>query len=302
MNGIRLHTAQLSRLLLALFSILLLPPAAPAHAEDPIIYMAGPQSGKDPRGNFKLKVLNKIVEVTKAEDGPLEIKSVPVDSAQLDLELGDLVKGDKIQVAIEVTKPDWEKQALPVFIPVDKGLVGWKIGLIRKESQPALEKIQTIEELKKVPAGVAGQWASAAALEAAHFNYVTGSSYDGLFEMLMAGRFDIFLRGVNSIYAEYDARKADYPDLAVEDHIAVVIRTPQYIFVTPRRPELAKRLKKGMQQIQDDGTLDAMIKAEFGESLMKIDLAHRKVFYITNPNTTPETAALFADKRYWYQP
>jgi ABC-type amino acid transport substrate-binding protein len=294
--------ARLPWFLLALFSILLLSPATLARAEDSVVYMAGPQSDKDPSGDFKLKVLNKIVEVTKAEDGPLEIKSVPADNTQRDAELADLVKGDRFQIAIEVTKPDWEKQALAVFVPVDKGLVGWKIGLIRKESQPALEKIQTIEELKNVPIGVAGQWASAAALEAGHFRHVTGNNYDGLFDMLMAGRFDIFLRGVSNVSAEYEARKAASPNLAIEDHIAVVIPTPQYIFVTPRRPALAKRLKKGMQQIQDDGTLDAMIKTEFGEALRKIDLAHRKVFTITNPNTTPETAALFADKRYWYQP
>jgi hypothetical protein len=287
-------------LLLSVFAFLTLCAVPQARAEDASFTTMGSQSDKDPRQIFKQAVLHKIIEETKDKYGPMEIKSTDV-KMERDRELEELAKGDLIQVVIEVSRPDWEEKVTPIYIPVDKGLMGWKIHLIRKESQDTLDKVQTLGDYKKVSVGGAPQWTSMLVLKSlGGYNLVTGDNYDGLFQMLMSGRFDMFQRGLNEVYAEYDAHKTDNPDLAIEKNLVLVMPSPLYVFVTPKRPELAKRFQDGLAKMVEDGSLDKIIDEQFGSMIKSADLQHRRIFYVDNPLLTPKTKEVVGIKKYWF--
>jgi hypothetical protein len=96
-----------------------------------------------------------------------------------------------------------------------------------------------LEDFKKFSTGSGAQWSTTPQLQAAGFNVVEGDNKAGLMKMLAADRFKTFGRGIDEIYHEYHNAKADYPDLAIENSIALYIPHPTYIFVTPKRPDLS---------------------------------------------------------------
>ena len=135
-----------------------------------------------------------------------------------------------------------------------------------------------------------------------HFNVVTGSSYDGLFEMLVNKRFDIFLRAAVEVLDEYDQRKKALPDLAIEDSIVFYYPLPMY-FWFPKTDEgrrLAARAEEGMRMMIADGTYDRIFDKYQRHKIERLRLKERRIFRIANPFVGPETP--FADKRLWFDP
>lgn len=266
----------------------------------PVIYLNGQHSAKDPRVFFKERALRKILEVTEKEYGPLELRVLD-RKLERTRQLKELIKGTIVQVGIEPTKTAWEENLLPVYIPLYKGLLGWRICLINEDSQKEISKVKTLEDLKKIPAGTGSQWSSTKALKKAGFYVVTGTTYESLFKMLQAGRFTMFHRGLTEIFDELEARKAEFPRLAVDKHIAVVMPLPLYIFVTPRMPSLKKRIEEGLKMLVANGWLDKSIDELFGEDIRRADLKNRLIFRIDNPNVSKKTTP-FHIKKYWYEP
>lgn len=266
----------------------------------PVIYLNGQHSAKDPRVFFKERALRKILEVTKEKYGPLELRVIN-RKLERTRQLKELIKGTIVQVGVEPTKTEWEANLLPVYIPLYKGLLGWRVCLINEASQTEISKVKTLEDLKKIPAGTGLQWSSTKALKKAGFYVVTGTTYESLFKMLQAGRFTMFHRGLTEIFDELDPRKEDFPGLAVDKHVAVVMPLPVYIFVTPKKPALKKRIEEGLKILVANRWLDKSIDELFGEDIRRADLKNRLIFRIDNPNVSKKTTP-FHIKEYWYEP
>jgi hypothetical protein len=59
-------------------------------------------------------------------------------------------------------------------------------------------------------------------------------------------------------------------------------------------------VKTGLERMVADGTLRKMFDAEFGPALAKLDLAHRLVIDLPNPQLAGY--ALPSDPELWYHP
>jgi ABC-type amino acid transport substrate-binding protein len=131
---------------------------------------------------------------------------------------------------------------------------------------------------------------------------VTGSSYDGLFEMLLNRRFDVLLRAAVEVLDEYARRKDRLPDLRIEDNLVLYYPLPMY-FWFPKTDEgrrLAARAEAGMRRMLADGTYDRLFDEYQGWKIERLRLKHRVIFRIDNPFVGPEMP--FADKRLWFDP
>ena len=212
----------------------------------------------------------------------------------------ELGEAGSINVHLAATREEWESATLPVRIPVIKGLLGYRIFLIRKDDIYEFRHIRDVGELKKLRAGLGQQWSTTAVLKEAGFNVVTGIDYEGLFGMLHLNRFDYFPRGVNEIFFELEARQKQYPDIWIEDSLALYFPTPSYFFVSPTSPHLAKRLKRGMEILIETGVFDEMFNAEFGEFISRANIKERTLLTIDNPFLTKETP--FDRPELWYSP
>lgn len=146
---------------------------------------------------------------------------------------------------------------------------------------------------------MSAQWVTRASLHDNGFHYVTGSNYIGLFDMLIAGRFDYFPRGVNEIFQEYDLRKQAYPQLAVEDSIVLHDNIPSMFFVSPKNPQLYKRIRAGMEALLKDGTLERFVLEHHRSYLQRAKLCNRRRIDLPNKDIDP---AMLARKELWLDP
>jgi ABC-type amino acid transport substrate-binding protein len=200
------------------------------------------------------------------------------------------------------TTPELEKALVPVRIPVDKNLGGYMVFLIRKEDAGRFAAVKTVEDLKKFKIGQGLGWLDVDILRANGFNVVTGSNYDGLFDMLANGRFDAFSRAAVEILDEYRERHEKIPDLAIEQTFILYYPLPMYFWFSKNDDgeRLAARAREGMMGMIEDGTYDRIFLKYQKWKIDALHLRERKIFRISNPLLGPETP--FSDKRLWYDP
>jgi hypothetical protein len=131
---------------------------------------------------------------------------------------------------------------------------------------------------------------------------IPGNSYDGLFDMLVAKRFDLFSRSVDEAYREFDERHAALPAMAIDDKILLYFPTTRYFFVqrSPEGERLAKRLEAGLERMIRDGSFDAYFKQHKAPLIARANLKARRVFSIGNPLLPPLTPV--QRKELWYDP
>ncbi|MEP3047179.1 MAG: hypothetical protein ABJL55_17890 [Roseibium sp.] len=238
------------------------------------------------------------MERTKGHYGSYEIRNYDGDMPR-NRALQELVKGTLTVVGVP-TKLEWEEKAIPIRIPISKGLLSYKLMLIRKDDQDVFKQIKTNKELKKLVYGGGAQWSSTQAMKKLGFKVAGGTDYEDLFEMLNVGRFDFFPRGVNEVFPEYADRKDRYPELMIEQHLALYLPQPNYFFVSPLKPMLAERLQKGMRSIIDDGTFDRMFFDFYGEFISGANLDHRRILLLENVDLSNETP--LNQPALWYHP
>ena len=246
-----------------------------------------PVSDLDSRSEYPRKLIEAALEKTRNVYGDYEIKYAR--KMQWERSKHMLEEGKLIHVIHAATRLQWEKDLIPIRIPVMKGLLGNRIFLIRKQSQSRFNDVNTLEELKSLQAGLGHDWSITSIFKQNGFNIITWSSYEGLFAMLDAGRFDYFPRGINEAPVEYQQRKNKYPNLHIEESILLNLPLPVYFFVTPKKPKLAQRVEQGLNLMIEDGSFDILFFKFHKDMIDSLDISSRKVFKIGNSELSPKT-------------
>jgi hypothetical protein len=290
-----------SRALAGLFLTATLCGAAAA-ATKPMRYVYHPpESSLDVRYLYHWEILRTALQKTSARWGPFEmIPSEVMSERRQAFEMKSAT--GKLTVMYVSTTPDFEKTLIPVRIPVDRNLGGYSVFLIRKDEDAHFAAVRSLDDLRAFTYGLGLGWVDVEILRANRFRVVTGSSYDGLFEMLANRRFDIFLRAAVEVLDEYDLHKRSVPNLMIEESLLLYYPLPMY-FWFPRTAEgrrLAARAEEGMRRMIADGTYDAIFDKYQRRKIERLHLKERRIFRIDNPFVGPETP--FQDKRLWFDP
>ena len=281
--------------------LLLVASTAPARAQVMTYIYHAPESSLDVRYLYHWEILRTALERTTPKWGAYRmVKSEFMTERRQAFELKNAT--GKLTVMYLSTTPDFEKTLIPIRIPVDKNLGGYCVFLIRNGEQQRFASVRSIDDLHRFTYGLGLGWIDVDILKASGFKVVTGSSYDGLFEMLVNKRFDIFLRAATEVLDEYGKRKEAMPALHIEDSILFYYPLPMY-FWFPKTKEgrrLAARAEEGMRMMIADGTYDRIFDKYQRHKIEQLRLKERRIFRINNPFLGPETP--FNDKRLWFNP
>jgi len=263
------------------------------------IYHA-PESSLDVRYLYHWEILRTALERTTPKWGAYRmVPSGFMTERRQAFELKNAT--GKLSVMYLSTTPDFEQHLIPVRIPVDKNLGGYCVFLIHRNDRQRFANVRSLDDLRRFTYGLGLGWIDVDILKANGFRVVTGSSYDGLFEMLVNRRFDVFLRAATEVLDEYGQRKDSLP-LAIEDSIILYYPLPMYFWFpkTEAGRRMAARAEEGMRMMIADGTYDRIFDKYQRQKIEQLRLKDRRIFRITNPLLGPETP--FADKRLWFDP
>jgi hypothetical protein len=271
-----------------------------ANADTVVVYPK-PESSADSRYQYDWAVLRTALEKTRATAGPFEMKESAQFMSPARVTAEALMPGSEINVFVRATSIELEQRFRPVRIPVDRGLLGYRVFLVRPADLPKFGAVQTLDDLRKFTVGQGKGWVDVAILSAARFTVIEGNNYEGLFPMLAYGRFDFFSRSVDEALREFDERH-ESKEIAVEPTLLLYYPLPRYFFV--RRDaageHLARRIEAGLEIMIRDGSLNGLFNEYKGALIKRSGLNQRRLFRIPNPALSPETP--LERPELWYTP
>lgn len=212
----------------------------------------------------------------------------------------EIARGDN-PLDLMWTMTDPEREAgplLPVRIPVDRGLLGWRLLLVRRDELPMWREVRDLARLRTLMAGQGHDWPDTRILRANGLPVGTSSSYESLFRMLARGRIDYFPRAIGEIDSELAAH--DDAGLAIAPGLMLYYPTASYFFVSPRRPELAEHLRLGLEAAVADGSMARLFEQHYGALLARHRTRERRVIRLANPLLPPLTP--LQRRELWQQP
>lgn len=279
---------------------LLLPSMAAGEGDGPARAVRYPafESATDFRFEPYVELLSAALARTADRYGPVhaEPSALRMNEARYlhELELGT------VDVIWSSTTTEREAHLLPVRIPLDKGLLGYRLALISADSQAVINRVQTLDDLRKLKIGQGRGWGDVE-LYRANGIKVFEAGYDSLFAMLAQKRFILFPRGLSEVYTELAHYAPAYPNLVVEQGLLLYYPWPYYFFFNRKTgAALAKRVEEGLRLMIEDGSFDTMFQRHYAVAIQRANLAGRRLILLENPLLPKETP--LGDARLWYKP
>lgn len=249
-----------------------------------------PETAGDERHLYNWQLLDAALAANRDKYGDYTAK--PFDSPMTFQRGVAEVESGKglVNIVARATNLDLEKRLRPIRIPLDKGLLGFRLFLVMPETQARLDQVKTVDDLKRFTIGQSSSWTDVRVLQSAGFKVVLADAYTPLFSMLGGRRFDLFARGAIEIESEWRANRESVPGMMIERRLALYYPMPRYFFV-PRTAEgerMAERLTDGLLRLKASGEFERRYQAWKKLVLADLDLPGRTVFRLPNPELSAE--------------
>jgi len=205
-----------------------------------------------------------------------------------------------VDVLWDAPSPYVDKRLTPIEIPIDKGLIGWRIFFINAEDQSLFSTITTEEQLKKIPLGQVKYWHDTSILKADHFNVVETPSYNGTFKMLTSKRFRYFPRSIEEIWQEQQNQQVELNNLVIEQHIVLQYPIAYFYHVNQNNKVLEHDIKQGLEMMLSDGSFEKLFQQYNGEQIAKANVKNRHVIHIKNPFMSDDIYQKY--EHFWFNP
>lgn len=243
-------------------------------------------------------LLRLSLDLTVPEYGPYRlIASPPMEQGRA---VKELQGGELVQVGVFAPDEERERTLLAIHVPLAKGLLGWRVCLVRQGDEGRFANIRSLTDWRQAGfrIGQHRSWPDTRLLKENGLDVVVGGLYEALFNMLHKRRFDCFLRSVIEIEDEL----TQHPDLAIEPHLVFRYPLALLFFVSPRYPELAKRIELGLQRARQSGDYERIFEAGFGSTIRRLQLERRVMLELSNPDLPTGSRAMMQDPSLIYAP
>lgn len=245
------------------------------------------------RHGTEKNALDVVLATTVDDYGPYEL----IDSKRMTVgrSIQSLIDNNHINFISFTSNHEREEKLLPIMLPLNDGLLGYRICLIKKGTQHKFDTIQTLEEWKdaKLKIGSGTHWSDTPILEANQLSVTKAGNYTQLIGMLDKGRLDCVSRGLGEVL--HEAQEHQSKEIEIEKNLLLVYPMRSLWFVSRKDPELAKRIKVGYERALKNGTWQAHLKKKYNQIMHEVkplNLEKRTIIYLENPFIPEETKNL----------
>src|SRR5262249_26590574 len=107
-----------------------------------------------------------------------------------------MIEESQISVYDFGTSAEFEQRLLPVYFPIDRGFLGYRLFVIHRNNADTFASINSIEQLREKTAGQKINWSDTTILRNAGIT-VHVAPWESLFKMIDSKRFDFFPLGAS---------------------------------------------------------------------------------------------------------
>jgi len=256
-----------------------------------------PQSQRDHRSDYSIHLLKRVMEVTVADFGAYQFSLAQAMSRER--QLTELRRNKLVTVTDNPANREWDKHVAPIVFPTRRGLQSYRLLLIDRSKRDLFAKVDSVEKLKALKAGVKAHWQIGEILERNQFQIVKGNDYEGLFKMLTQGRFDYFPRSLLEISQELEERSKSLPSLTIAPKLALHIPSPTFFYVNKNNQKLHSRIATGLERLHQNGELERLF-ADFHQiQRIRDSLRGRKILSVENPFISAD--AIYQQPEFWFK-
>jgi len=233
---------------------------------------------------FFYATIENAAQLTVAEYGEFEIAASP--KMEQGRAFVSLSSGQLLNVAIAGISSKNESLGKAVYIPIDRGLLGFRLCMTNSEHS-GFSDVHSLADFRKqnYTVGVGSHWPDRSILEVNGFVVAHSPVYEHLFAMLKAGRFDCFLRSVNEIDIELKNFNED-DLLSINQDIAFVYPMADFVFVSPAHARLFERIELGLQRSLENGSFNELFRKYHGDDLITHQYYSRNIIILNNPDVS----------------
>jgi len=224
---------------------------------------------------------------------------VPLNDKVTQWRAEQLLSSGKVDVVAFAPNAQREKLLQPVRLDILKGIIGYRVFFVRKEYVPILKGMNPQQFRAGVRLGLNSQWADYPIMKNNGYEVLASIGYESLFEMLAAGRFDAFPRGLNEVGSEMREQLPRYPALTLEKTKAIYFPFPVYFWVSKENTPLARRVQQGLQLAERDGSFKALFLRHHADAIRLLGENGWQTTLINNTELPPGNAP--PDTSWWWK-
>ncbi|WP_370980898.1 diguanylate cyclase [Agaribacterium sp. ZY112] len=195
--------------------------------------------------------------------------------------------------------PVVEEQLQAIRIPIFKGLLGYRLLVVRAGDSIRFATVNNVEGLRQFRAGVGERWGDRPVLEASELPLILSTRGRYLWNMLIRGRFDYLPLGLHEPWQDIPRFGKQ---LEVEPSLILVYPMALYFYVSKDNEELHALLNQGMELAIKDGSYDQLLyrSAIMREAAAKARVGKRRLIRLHNPYLPVDTP--LGRSEFWLDP
>ena len=266
----------------------------PAFAETMVIRHIRP-SAKDNRLAYRLEVLTLALNKAKVSYQLVPVESpMPISRAFIETNQAN----PTLDIISSQTSLEREKLLRPIRFPIDRGVMGCRVFLVRQQDQNLFQDVKNLEDLKKFSFGFMKSWLDTELFQAVGLKVVFASKYENLFEMVAAGRFSAFSRSVAEVSMEKKTFSTPQRPLVIEENLMLQYPAAEYFFVRQTDEKLYNAVYSGLATAFKDGSFLKLFDRYYADEFSALKMKKRRVIKIPNPLLPPQVMEV--DPKWWY--
>lgn len=254
-------------------------------------------------------VLKMVLDKTTSEYGPYKLefysRFLSSNRSKLETERGVLIdilfsshwRGNFVN----------QNKVIQLEYPVFYGMLGLRNLIVTSDGEQTLASLDNVDGFKQLVAGQGSNWVDVEILTSNDIPVIEAQLFDALFPMLDKNRFDYLPLSILEAQTALHTKGVQYNRLFINRDVAIFYPLPFYLFVNSEKPELAKRLAKGLQRAQYDGSLERLFRKHFSYVEPLLEESTKKLLIYKSPllsdEKNQEYIELFLDKyQNYFQP
>jgi hypothetical protein len=262
-----------------------------------LLFSVGAQSA-----SWQITFPRPLETASTIEEYPIQLLALALDQTGVNYQLKPsdniLSKGKaldrlednrEINIVWGMTNVQREKDLLPIRIPIFKGLIGWRLLLIRQDMAVRFTYIQQFEHLVKLSPLQGRDWPDTKILQSNGFEVITERTQMSLMKMLSRAQGDFFPRSIIEIWEEL--AKSDLENqIQVQPSLGIRYPAAIYFFVNKKSVPLANLIKKGLEKAIENGTYEVLFVENYKAYIDKAQIEDRTFYQLENaflPEETP---------------
>ncbi len=187
---------------------------------------------------------------------------------------------NSVNVMARTYQTELTETLLALPFPVDRGIVGHRVLLIRAGTAPQFAQIKTLDQLRKVRFGTVATWSDVKIFEDNRLLTERGGSLDNVIKMLAAKRFD----AVSLDVEEIQKIVLDNSGLEVEPHLLLHYPSARIFYFSRDKDGAAnlERIRAGLDIMVRDGSFSRLFLHYRGAALHRSKIEGRTMLQLEN--------------------